>query len=96
MKLWHFATDAALSVCMRSARVLLAGSLLWIGCAGQFELDVPDEHPARATAKTVPIEAPPSPYDQRYPTNADPEQRWDEDETPSPEMQSDSAMGGSE
>lgn len=45
------------------------GSLLLItvSCAGQFELDLPDEHPALVNVKNAPIEPAPNPYDQRYP-----------------------------
>jgi len=34
-----------------------------LGCAGQFELDVPDEHPAHATAQRAAVEPAPTPYD---------------------------------
>jgi len=44
--------------------VLLAlTSIPSLGCAGQFELDVPDEHPARAGAPSAAVEPAPTPYD---------------------------------
>ena len=44
--------------------VLLAlTSIPSLGCAGQFELEIPDEHPARAVAQRAAIEPAPTPYD---------------------------------
>lgn len=79
---WLFATGGAVSDLCRSlptVGALFASAFLLIGCAGQFELDVPNEHPARASAFSPPIEPAPSPYDQRYPVEIEnPEQLHEE------------------
>lgn len=65
---WHFATSGAIcSTRLISLSVLSGLLLVLLSCAGQFELDVPDEHPARPSARRAPIEPAPSPYDQHYP-----------------------------
>jgi len=65
---WRFATTGAICNARLVQRSVFVGLLLvLLSCAGQFELDVPDEHPARPSARSAPIEPAPSPYDQHYP-----------------------------
>lgn len=59
-RLWRYVTVGA-----------FCSMALSFGCAGQFELDVPDQHPARASAPGAPIDPAPSPYAQRYPMEFD-------------------------
>jgi hypothetical protein len=68
VSVWHFATTGAICSTRLISLWLSSGLLLGsLGCAGQFELDIPDEHPARASAQSAPIAPAPSPYDQHYP-----------------------------